>query len=399
MPNKRSDASVIGFLAFVSMMGAFGVDASLPAFDEIRPDVGLSAGSNRITLMITVYLFGTAVGQLFCGPFADRFGRAPVLRTGLAVAALGIVGTISAQNFSVLLISRLVWGLGNGAPSNMRATIARDLYLGDHMARVVSRVMGFFLLGPIVVPLVAEGILAFGSWRLVFVLGLALATAGVAWSVGFGETLDPTDRRPLGWAPTGEAFRSIWRSRTTVGYLVALTFTQGAFFIWLGSSQPVFDLVYGRADQFAVLFSLGGVVMAAGFFAVDRFIGRYGAHRVAVASIVAALALNTALLIVGSTAGDGPSFLWWFVLMQASNVFLSLVTPTGIAVALQPMGSIAGTAAGVIGACSMAGSALLAALVDARMSTTATPMTVAYLVYGAAALVAVLWARPNEEQT
>ena len=104
MPNKRSDASVIGFLAFLSMMGAFGVDASLPAFDEIRPDVGLSAGSNRITLMITVYLFGNAVGQLLCGPFADRFGRARVLRTGLAVAALGIVGTISAQNFSVLLI-------------------------------------------------------------------------------------------------------------------------------------------------------------------------------------------------------------------------------------------------------------------------------------------------------
>ena len=109
--------------------------------------------------------------------------------------------------------------------------------------------------------------------------------------------------------------------------------------------------------------------------------------------------LSTALLIVGSTTGDGPSFLWWFVLMTSSNVFLSLVTPTGIAVALRPMGSIAGTAAGVIGACSMAGSALLAALVDARMSTTATPMTVAYLVYGAAALVAALWARPNKEQT
>ena len=90
MPPQRSEASVVAFLAFMSVMVAFGVDASLPAFDEIRPDVGLGPGSNRITLMITVYMVGNALGQVLCGPFADRFGRAPVLRVGLVVAALGL---------------------------------------------------------------------------------------------------------------------------------------------------------------------------------------------------------------------------------------------------------------------------------------------------------------------
>ena len=236
---------MVAFLAFMSVMVAFGVDASLPAFDEIRPDVGLGPGSNRITLMITVYMVGNALGQVLCGPFADRFGRAPVLRIGLGIAALGIVGTISSQGFATLLASRLLWGLGNGAPAAMRATVARDLYLGDDMARVVSRVMGFFLLGPIVVPLLAEGILAVGSWRTVFTLGLALAGVGTVWSLRFGETLAPVDRRPLGWAATGAAFHQIVKNRTTVGYLVALTFTQAAFFVWLGSSPPVFDLCTG----------------------------------------------------------------------------------------------------------------------------------------------------------
>jgi len=395
MPPQRSEASVVAFLAFLSMMGAFGVDASLPAFDEIRSDVGLDPGSNRITLMITVYLVGNALGQMLCGPFADRFGRAPVLRVGLVVAAVGIAGTISSQGLPMLLASRLLWGLGNGAPSNMRATVARDLYLGDHMARVVSRVMGFFLLGPIVVPLLAEGILAVGSWRLVFTVGLALAGVGTVWSLRFGETLDPADRRPLGWAATGEAFHRIVKSRTTVGYLVALTFTQAAFFVWLGSSQPVFDLVYGRADRFAVMFSAGGVVMAVGFFSVGWFINRYGAHRVATASIGVVLVLNIALVALAARAGGRPGFWVWFILMTASNVFLSMVTPTGLALALRPMGAIAGTAAGVIGACSMAGSAVLAALVDARISTTVTPMTVGYLLYGILALAAALWARPE----
>jgi DHA1 family bicyclomycin/chloramphenicol resistance-like MFS transporter len=295
----------------------------------------------------------------------------------------------------MLLASRLLWGLGNGAPSNMRATVARDLYLGDHMARVVSRVMGFFLLGPIVVPLLAEGILAVGSWRLVFTVGLALAGVGTVWSLRFGETLAPVDRRPLGWAATGAAFRRIATSRTTVGYLVALTFTQAAFFVWLGSSQPVFDLVYGRADRFAVMFSAGGVVQAVGFFSVGWFINRYGAHRVAVTSIGLVLVLNVALIAVVGGANGRPSFWVWFILITASNVFLSMVTPTGLALALQPMGAIAGTAAGVIGASSVAGSAVLAALVDVRISTTVTPMTVGYLLYGALAMAAALWARPE----
>ena len=386
---------MVAFLAFLSMMGAFGVDASLPAFDEIRRDVGLDPGSNRITLMITVYLVGNALGQMLCGPFADRFGRAPVLRVGLVVAAVGIAGTISSQGLPMLLASRLLWGLGNGAPSNMRATVARDLYLGDHMARVVSRVMGFFLLGPIVVPLLAEGILAVGSWRTVFTLGLALAGVGTVWSLRFGETLAPVDRRPLGWAATGAAFHRIVKSRTTVGYLVALTFTQAAFFVWLGSSQPVFDLVYGRADRFAVMFSAGGVVQAVGFFSVGWFINRYGAHRVAVTSIGLVLVLNAALVALAVRAGGRPGFWGWFILLTASNVFLSMVVPTGLALALRPLGSIAGTAAGVIGACSMAGSAVLAALVDTRISTTITPMAVGYLLYSTLALAGALWARPS----
>jgi len=395
MPPQRSEASVVAFLAFMSVMVAFGVDASLPAFDEIRPDVGLDPGSNRITLMITVYLIGNALGQVLCGPFADRFGRAPVLRIGLGIAALGIVGTISSQGFATLLASRLLWGLGNGAPAAMRATVARDLYLGDDMARVVSRVMGFFLLGPIVVPLLAEGILAVGSWRTVFTLGLALAGVGTVWSLRFGETLAPVDRRSLGWAATGAAFHQIVKNRTTVGYLVALTFTQAAFFVWLGSSQPVFDLVYGRADRFAMMFSAGGVVQAVGFFSVGWFINRYGAHQVAVTSIGLVLVLNVALIAVVVGANGRPSFWVWFILITASNVFLSMVTPTGLALALRPMGAIAGTAAGVIGACSMAGAAVLAALVDARISTTVTPMTVGYLLYGALAMAAALWARPE----
>ena len=392
MKTKRSETSVIFFLAFLSVMGAFGVDASLPALDEIRPDINLPPGSNQITLMITIYLIGNALGQILCGPFVDRFGRAPVLRISLMIASLGIIGTISANEIATLLISRLIWGIGNGAPSSMRATIARDLYLGDHMARIVSRVMGFFLLGPIIVPLLAEGILTFGSWRLVFTMGLGLAGIGIFWSFKFGETLSPENRQALNWSATSKALKRILTTKTTIGYLSTLTFAQAAFFIWLGSSQPVFDLVYGRANQFAVLFSSSGIAMAIGFFSVGYFIKLYGAHRVAIVSIGLVVIINLALFLSAISTSGQLNFWIWFLLITTSNIFLSLVTPTGLALALEPMDSIAGTAAGVIGACSMAGSAVLAAFIDNQISTTSTPMIIGYLFYGTIALISALWA-------
>ena len=72
---ERTQWEVVAFLAFIGMSAAFGIDASLPAFDEMRPDVGLPPGSNRITLAITVYFLGMAGGQIVYGPLSDRFGR------------------------------------------------------------------------------------------------------------------------------------------------------------------------------------------------------------------------------------------------------------------------------------------------------------------------------------
>jgi len=386
---------VIGFLAFMGILTAFGVDSSLPAFDEIRPDVGLDSGSNRITLMVTFYVIGTALGQVLCGPFADRFGRIPVLRFSLALYGVGVISTIVSPNLTLLLVSRAVWGLGASGPSSLRASIARDLYSGDEMARIVAWSMGIFIAGPIITPLVAEAVLAMGSWRLVFGLGLVLAGVASLWSLQFGETLLPENRRSLSWHSSNQALRAIFSTQTTVGYLVAMVFANGAFLIWLGSSQPVFDLIYGRADHFAFFFSAGGVLQAIGFFTVNRYITRHGAHKVAMFSMGATAVISALLLAASLSTGGIPTFGIWFTLMVIANALLGQILPTGLSLALEPMGALAGTASGIIGASSLVGGAVLAALVDAQISTSTTPMTVGYLLYSFTALVAARWARPK----
>ena len=113
MPFKRSQINVVCFLAFLNGLAAFGIDSSLPAFDEIRPDIGLLEGSNQISLIVTIYIIGVSIGQIICGPFTDRFGRVPSIKFGLMLYMFGALGSLLSQNLLTILIFRFLWGLGS----------------------------------------------------------------------------------------------------------------------------------------------------------------------------------------------------------------------------------------------------------------------------------------------
>jgi len=388
---KRSQINVVFFLAFLNGLAAFGIDSSLPAFDEIRPDIGLLEGSNQISLIVTIYIIGISVGQIIFGPFTDRFGRVTSLKLGLVLYMIGALGSLLSQNLLTLLIFRFFWGLGASIPASMRTTIARDLYSGDEMAKVLSKIMAVFLLGPIITPLISEGLLSFTNWRVVWALGIILAGIGILWSLWFGETLPTNKRRSLSWEITAKSFKKIFSTRITIGYVLAVTFGQGAFVIWLSSSQPIFDLVYGKASQFALIFSILGIPMAIAFFASNSFISMFGAKQVAIFSVGVSVLINITSLLLAITSNGSPNFWIWLLLVGSSNIFLSLLTPIGLSLALEPMGDLAGTASGVAGAISLGGAALLAVIFSAQIKYSVTPLALGYLLYSTISLFLVFF--------
>ena len=391
MSLKRSQINVVFFLAFLNGLAAFGIDSSLPAFDEIRPDIGLLEGSNQISLIVTIYIIGISVGQIIFGPFTDRFGRVTSLKLGLVLYMIGALGSLLSQNLLTLLIFRFFWGLGASIPASMRTTIARDLYSGDEMAKVLSKIMAVFLLGPIITPLISEGLLSFTNWRVVWALGIILAGIGILWSLWFGETLPTNKRRSLSWEITAKSFKKIFSTRITIGYVLAVTFGQGAFVIWLSSSQPIFDLVYGKASQFALIFSILGIPMAIAFFASNSFISMFGAKQVAIFSVGVSVLINITSLLLAITSNGSPNFWIWLLLVGSSNIFLSLLTPIGLSLALEPMGDLAGTASGVAGAISLGGAALLAVIFSAQIKYSVTPLALGYLLYSTISLFLVFF--------
>ena len=387
----RSEVAVVAFLAFVSVLMAFGIDAALPAFDELSRDFGLDARGLSPAITGTPYFVGMAIGQLIFGVLADRFGRRPIMMVGLSIYALGAFGAASAGGLEVLLAARFVWGLGAAAPAVLRMAIARDLYAGERMARVVSLVTAVFLIGPIVVPFVGEWILLSGSWRVVFAVAIALAAVALVWTFAFGETLAPEHRQPLRIWPITQAFAAVMTTRVTLWAIVAQAFFGAAFFIWLGSAQPVIDRIYGRSSQFTLLFGLSGVGMAAALLVNNRLISRFGVRPMAVRAAWVFVLAGLAGLTVAIAWGGVPPLWAWFAWALVANAMSMIMTPMCAAIALGPMADQAGMASAVLGLGQLGVGALLAAVVDARIGATVTPMLVGATAFGAAGLGALLW--------
>ena len=389
----HSERQVIVFLAFLSIILAFGVDSVLPAFDEIREQFDLKPGSGEVSLVITWYLLGMAAGQLLWGLLSDRFGRRSILVVGLGLYGLGALGAGLAPDMTGLLTMRFVWGLGAASPSATRLAIARDLYSGDQMARVVSFVMAVFLLGPAIAPAVGEGILLIGDWRLVCFSAAPLAALAVFWTVRFDETLPRSSRRPIDLGATGRGIRAVLLTRVTIGYTLASMFTFGAFFVYLGSSAPIIDEIYGLDEYFALIFGGSALFLAAAVWTSERFIRRYGADGVSMTALLGLLVI-AAVFTFWSAASEGvPSFWVWYAATGLLGAFTTIFTPTASAIAMEPMQRIAGAASGMFGVITIGGGSILASLIDRQIDDTVTPMAVGNILYTTVAIGLVLWAR------
>ncbi len=388
----RSDASVIAFLAFIGVLMAYGIDAALPAFDELRADFDLDERGISPAIVGTPYFVGAALGQLVFGVVADRFGRRPTLLVGFTIYGVAAVGAALADELWLLLAARFVWGVGAAAPSVLRFAIARDLFEGDRLARVISTFSAVFLLGPIFVPFVGEAIVAFGSWRTVFAIALPLGLIAIGWTVVFGETLAPEHRRPLQFSPIVDGFRAVVRTPVTRWVMVSQVFITSAFFIWLGSAQPVIDVVYDRDDQFTVFFGLSGAGMALALLANNRLIDRFGTRRMVRLASTAFVVVTVLGLLVALAADGTPPLALWFGWAVLANACAMVIGPMSASLALEPMADKAGTASALLGVAQFGLGALLAAVVDAQIGETVTPMLVGALVYGSISLGAMVLA-------
>ncbi|MYB29211.1 MAG: multidrug effflux MFS transporter [Acidimicrobiaceae bacterium] len=391
--------SRIGGREFVLLMGlltalsSLAIDLLLPAFEQMRPAFGLNDDSTRLSLTVTLFLMGAGIGHLFYGPLADAVGRKRALAGSLVLYAAAALAAALAPSLGVLYASRFVWGFAAAGPRILTQAIVRDRFAGTAMARVMTLIQAVFFIAPIMAPVLGKALVVIGSWRWVMAFGVMTGLVALVWSLRLDETLDPAHRRPLRLGPVVAGFRAVVSNRTSLGYTLMVTFGFGAFLAYLGSTELIFGDVYDRASWFVPYFSAAGVLAAAVALTSNRLLRRVDARQLVLGAGSAFAAASAALFAV-TVAGDGlPPFGLWLALFSLCNAVHVAVFPSGISLALEPMGELAGTAASALGVSTWMLGSLLASFTDRAIDGSVMPIGVAYLTYTAIALACQLWAR------
>ena len=381
----------IAFAALISTSIALSIDMVLPAFADLRSSFGMEPTSNLPGLTITCIFVGMAIGMPFFGPLADTYGRIPVLRAGIALFALGALGSTLAPNLGSLLASRVLWGIGCAAPRTISQAMIRDKFEGDDMARVMAIVQTIFFVGPVLAPVIGDLLVrAGGSWRLTQLFGLAIAIVVWLWSFRITESLNSANKRDLSFSGTKQGLRVVCGNRVTIGYALTLLFSGGAFYSFLSSSELIISEVFEKPTWFVPYFSITMGVMAAVALTGSRVVGRIGARRLGHGALAFQLGVSFLMLALALSTDGVPPVGLWMVLMTAQIAAMVVMMPTMTTLALEPMEALAGTAASTIGFITLAIGALLGAIVDRQITSTVTPLAVGYALYTSLAVVVVL---------
>lgn len=346
----------------MAMMG-LGIDFMLPAFDEIEAEFGLEAGSGQISQIITVYFFGLAFAQLVYGPLADAWGRKRVLYLAVGIYIVGAVLSALATSFALLLAGRFVWGIGAAGARVVAAAIIRDRFEGVAMAKAMSQIMAVFVLVPVFAPALGAGMMLFVEWRMLFWFCAVCAVGVALWSLRLDETMNPADRRDLNIGNTLRGYTQVARTPVTFGYTMSALFLQGVFTAYLSASESIVDEVFGRGDQFPLIFGAVAILFGLASLINGRIVERLGMEGVLIRAYGVIIPLSLLLVLV-AVLSDGEPSIWIYmpVLGLTLGPFMLLMPNLGAA-AMVPLGAIAGSASAFTGAVRTAGGALLATLV------------------------------------
>ena len=153
-------------LEFVALMAslmsivALSIDALLPALPEISSTLGVTNPVNS-QLLITMIFLGLGFGQLLFGPLSDSFGRKPMVYIGFIVFIIASIICVTTKSFEIMIIGRILQGVGLSSPRTIALSMIRDSYSGNYMAKIISIVVMFFILVPVIAPTLGQLILNF----------------------------------------------------------------------------------------------------------------------------------------------------------------------------------------------------------------------------------------------
>ena len=388
-PRALSTIELVAMVASLSALNALAIDIMLPALPQIGAAFALTNDNDRqLVVVCYVALFGVA--QLVYGPLADAFGRRSVLIYALGIYIAGSILCVVAPNFELFLAARALQGVGAAATRVIATAVVRDVTEGRRMAQVMSMAMTVFMIVPIVAPSLGQLILFVAPWRWIFGALLVYALIVLAWALlRLPETLAPENRRAFNPAAIFGAYAAVLRERQTVGYMIATTFVTACLFGYITSSEQLFVDVYNLGPSFPLAFASIAIAISAGTFLNSRLVMRHGMRRLSHTMILGYTASALALAVVAKLGWA--SFPVFTAMLAVTFAMFGFIASNFNALAMEPVGRVAGSASAIYGAVTATGGAVIGALIARAFDGTPVPFAIGLAASGAATVLAVLW--------
>ena len=394
MGNKKFEVRFEFVALMASMMSivALAIDAILPALSVIGEAVGsLSPADNQ--LFIIMIFLGMGAGQLVFGPLSDSYGRKPMVYIGFALFFIASMVCIYAPSYEWMVIGRLFQGVGLSAARTISISIIRDSYKGDYMAKIMSFVMVIFILVPVIAPMLGKWILNFYNWQAIFYFQLIFGAIVMIWfGIRQEETLKVENKKSFMITLFFEGVKELFKFKETLIFTIISAFITGAFMVYLSASQHIFETQYGMADEFPYIFAGLALTIGGATFLNGSLVMKLGMRKLVFFALIGYCTISLVYVVLFWSTPN-PSITVLMIFMGLQFIAIGFMFGNTSAIAMEPIGHIAGIGAAIIGFFSTLLAVPIAMLIGQFVGDTVLPMFIGFSGCGIISLLLFLFTK------
>tara|TARA_R110002111_G_scaffold7504_2_gene29790 strand:- start:46 stop:1251 length:1206 start_codon:yes stop_codon:yes gene_type:complete len=390
--NNTVKFEFIALMASLMSLVALSIDALLPALPEIGAAVGV-VNANDNQLLITMIFLGLGFGQLIFGPLSDSFGRKRIVYFGFVVFFIASIICVTTKNFEIMILGRILQGVGLSSPRSLTLSMIRDSYSGDYMAKIISIVVMFFILVPVVAPTLGQFLINFFNWESIFYFNLIFGIIIMIWfSIRQPETLPKEKRLKLTPHLFIDGTKEFFKYKDAVAFTFVSGFITGSFMVYLSTSQQIFQEQYNLADMFPYIFASLAISVGLATFLNSQLVVKFGMYKIAFTSCIA-YAIISVLYVIIFSSGKNPSIYVLISFFALQFFAVGFLFGNLRALAMQPLGHIAGIGAAINGFISTVLAVPIANYIGSFVKTSVLPLFIGFSVFGILSVMVFLLIR------
>lgn len=394
---KISQFEFIALMASLMSVVALAIDALLPALDIIGHSIGTTSNSENQLLIIMIFL-GLGIGPLIFGPISDAIGRKPVVYVGFFIFIIASFICINATSIEVMVIGRILQGIGLSAPRTISIAIVRDTYNGDYMARIMSFITVMFLIVPTFAPALGKLALETYNWQAIFYFQLITVVIVSIWFwMRQPETLHPEYRVKITKSMFIDGTKELFKYKDTVGYTIISGFITGSFMVYLSTSQQIFQQQYQLVDEFPFIFAALAIAMAGSSFSNGSIVVKFGMRKIVSYALLLFFTVSFLYVLLFYNS-ENPSIKVLFIFFAVQFFSIGFLFGNLRALAMQPIAHIAGVGAAITGFISTIMAVPISAFIGRFVEDTALPIFIGFSVCALCSLFILYYLNKTEKR-